>query len=113
MAALAPSSLRFKAFKLFNRYAPFNFPSFILPRIAGEERGGGLNDLNGLNVLNDRNISCQDAKLAEAPPLTLALREREWVRVDRQCKCESGAFPQLALYPDPPTVHLDKLSGQR
>ena len=25
-------------------------PSFILPRVAGEERGGGLNDLNALNV---------------------------------------------------------------
>src|SRR3972149_4231960 len=27
-------------------------PSFILPRVAGEERGGGL---NGLNVLSDLN----------------------------------------------------------
>jgi hypothetical protein len=27
-------------------------PSFLLPRVAGEERGGGLSDLNGLNVLN-------------------------------------------------------------
>src|SRR5882724_10237529 len=27
-------------------------PSFILPRVAGEERGGGWNCLNGLNVWN-------------------------------------------------------------
>ena len=27
-------------------------PSFILPRDAGEERGGGLSVLNDLNVLN-------------------------------------------------------------
>ena len=34
-------------------------PSFILPRDAGEERGGGLNRLNILNVgnnLNDLNL---------------------------------------------------------
>src|ERR1700741_3191820 len=27
-------------------------PSLILPRVAGEDRGGGLNGLNALNVLN-------------------------------------------------------------
>jgi hypothetical protein len=27
-------------------------PSFILPRVAGEDRGEGLNVLNDLNVLN-------------------------------------------------------------
>src|SRR3990172_7167478 len=27
-------------------------PSFILPRVAGEERGGGWNGLNSLNELN-------------------------------------------------------------
>ena len=43
----------FQAFKTFNRYAPFNSPCFILPRDnAGEERGGGWNDWNGLNVWN-------------------------------------------------------------
>jgi len=31
-------------------------PSFILPRVAGEERGGGLNGLNGLNVLNTGSL---------------------------------------------------------
>jgi hypothetical protein len=34
---------------LVNRFAP----SFVLRRDAGEERGGGLNALNDLNVLND------------------------------------------------------------
>ena len=37
---------------MFNRFAPFNPPSFILPRVRGEERGGGWNSWNGLNVLN-------------------------------------------------------------
>jgi hypothetical protein len=31
-------------------------PSFILPRDAGEERGGGLNDLNGWNDLNNERV---------------------------------------------------------
>ena len=42
----------FKAFKTFNRYAPFNSPSVILPRDAGEERGRGWNCLNDWNVWN-------------------------------------------------------------
>jgi hypothetical protein len=45
--------LKFKTFKPFNRYAPFKPPPYVLPRDAGEETGGGLSDLNGLNVLND------------------------------------------------------------
>jgi hypothetical protein len=43
-------------FKSFNRYAPFNSPSFFLPRFlprdAREEKSWGWNSLNGLNVLN-------------------------------------------------------------
>jgi hypothetical protein len=84
-------------------------------------------------------ISRQDAKLAKAPPnpvfilnlatfaalreivlirilfsyLTLALWEREWVRVDRQGESKLAAFPHLALHPDPPPVQLHKLLGQR
>jgi hypothetical protein len=27
-------------------------PPLFLPRVAGEDEGGGLNGLNGLNVLN-------------------------------------------------------------
>ena len=42
----------FKSFKTFNRYAPFKPPPYVLPRDAGEETGGGLNELNGLNDLN-------------------------------------------------------------
>ena len=30
--------------------------SFILPRVAGEERGGGLNGAQRLNDLNDLNL---------------------------------------------------------
>ena len=40
----------FKPFKAFNRHAPLN--PHLLPRDAGEDEGGGLNDLNGLNHLN-------------------------------------------------------------
>jgi hypothetical protein len=39
-------------FKSFNRCAPFNSPTSFLPRVAGEDEAGGLNNLNGLNVLN-------------------------------------------------------------
>jgi hypothetical protein len=46
------SGREFKKFKPFNRCAPFNPPLFIFSRDAGEERGEGLNDWNGLNVLN-------------------------------------------------------------
>ena len=42
----------FKTFKPFNRFAPFNSPTSFLPRVAGEDEGGGLNDLNFLNELN-------------------------------------------------------------
>jgi hypothetical protein len=35
-------------------------PSFILPGDAGEERGGGLNDLNVLNDLNPRGEESED-----------------------------------------------------
>jgi hypothetical protein len=42
----------FKKFKPFNRCAPIKPPPSILPRDAGEERGGGLNGLNFLNDLN-------------------------------------------------------------
>jgi hypothetical protein len=31
-------------------------PSFILPRDAGEERGGGLNRLNVLNVIQQYSL---------------------------------------------------------
>jgi hypothetical protein len=31
-------------------------PSFILPRVAGEDEGGGWNALNGWNELNDLNF---------------------------------------------------------
>jgi hypothetical protein len=52
----------FKTFKPFNRYAPFKPPpritsgagSLVLPRDAGEDEGGGFNDLNFLNDLNQR-----------------------------------------------------------
>jgi hypothetical protein len=51
--------LSFKTFKTFNRYAPFKPSPFFeaatigfLPRDAGEDEGGGLNVLNGLNDLN-------------------------------------------------------------
>jgi hypothetical protein len=33
-------------FKSFNRYARFKPPPYVLPRVAGEETGGGLNVLN-------------------------------------------------------------------
>jgi hypothetical protein len=42
----------FKTFKQFNRYAPFKPPppfdvaQGFLSRVAGEDEGGGLNDLN-------------------------------------------------------------------
>gem|GEM_PF-4517689 len=47
-------------FKPFNRWAPINPPPSSSPgpvilslsKDAGEERGGGLIDLNGLNELN-------------------------------------------------------------
>ena len=44
--------LPFKTFQSFNRCAPFK--PFLgrrdfLPATAGEDEGGGLNDLNGLN----------------------------------------------------------------
>jgi hypothetical protein len=42
----------FKLFKRFNRYAKFNPPPLFLPRVAGEDEGGGLNGLNDLNGLN-------------------------------------------------------------
>jgi hypothetical protein len=42
----------FKTFKSFNRFAPFNSPTSFLPRVAGEDEGGGLNDLNFWNALN-------------------------------------------------------------
>jgi hypothetical protein len=32
-------------------------PSFILPRVAGEDRGGGLNGAERLNDLNGSNRS--------------------------------------------------------
>jgi len=31
-------------------------PSFILPRVAGEERGKGLNGAQRLNGMNDWNL---------------------------------------------------------
>jgi hypothetical protein len=38
------------------RLQGLDFPLFILPRVdAGEERGGGLNNLNDWNVWNDLN----------------------------------------------------------
>ena len=43
---------RFKTFKPFNRCAQFNPPPLVLPRGAGEDEGGGLIVLNGLNDLN-------------------------------------------------------------
>ena len=42
----------FQAFKPFNHYAPINPPPLVLPRVAGEDEGGGLIVLNGLNGLN-------------------------------------------------------------
>jgi len=53
----------FKTFKPFNRCAPFK-PSpifeaaakFLLPRVAAEDAGEGLNDLNHLNVLNVEGV---------------------------------------------------------
>jgi hypothetical protein len=44
--------------------------------------------------------------------LTLALWEREWVRVDRQCECKGRAFPNFTLYPDSAAMQLHKLLGQ-
>jgi hypothetical protein len=44
---------------------PFKRPPFILPHAAGEETGGGLNDLNRLNGLNG------------ASPITTSLH-RKW-----------------------------------
>jgi hypothetical protein len=49
--------LAFKSFKPFNRCAPFKPSPYILPRDAGEDRGGGLNGLNVLNVLNGIMLS--------------------------------------------------------
>lgn len=58
------SRLKFQTFKTFNRFAEsvlsqpgrINPPSFIFPRVAGEERGEGWNYLNGLNVWNTRDL---------------------------------------------------------
>ena len=47
-----PMTQAFKPFKSFNRYASFNPPSSSSPAVVGEERDGGCNGLNGLNVLN-------------------------------------------------------------
>jgi hypothetical protein len=38
-------------------HAPFNSPTSFLPRVAGEDEGGGLNDWNGLNVLNGHGMT--------------------------------------------------------
>ena len=38
--------------RLLSVQKPSSTPSFILPRVAGEEEVGGLNSLNILNVLN-------------------------------------------------------------
>ena len=35
-------------------------PTSFLPRDAGEDEGGGLNDLNGLNVLNEQQEDLDD-----------------------------------------------------
>ena len=43
LAPLAPLTLEFQTFKLFNRFAPFNSPSFVLPRSCG--RTGGFERL--------------------------------------------------------------------
>jgi hypothetical protein len=54
-------SIPFNGFSKFNRYAelvlsaskgssPYLFP----PRVAGEDEGGGLNGLKGLNCLNEK-----------------------------------------------------------
>jgi hypothetical protein len=42
--------MRFKTFKPFKSLKP---PPDILPRVAGEERGGGLNGAQRLNGLNE------------------------------------------------------------
>jgi hypothetical protein len=42
----------FKLFKLFHRCAPFNPSPLSSPATRGEDEGGGLIDLNGLNGLN-------------------------------------------------------------
>ena len=46
------------------------------------------------------------------PTLTLALWEREWVRVDRQRKCKLAALADFALHPDLSAMQLDKFLGQ-
>src|SRR5262245_14090329 len=44
------SAFEFHTFKPFNRFAPFNPFLCPPPRSPGEERGGGLNGLNCLNI---------------------------------------------------------------
>jgi hypothetical protein len=39
-------------FKPFKSFQPFKPLPLVLPRDAGEDVGGGLSDLNGLNHLN-------------------------------------------------------------
>ena len=37
---------------MFKPFKAFNAPASILPRVAGEDEGGGLNDWNDWNGLN-------------------------------------------------------------
>jgi hypothetical protein len=37
-------------------------PTYFLPRDAGEDEGGGLNDWNELNDLNGRRKECHDSR---------------------------------------------------
>jgi hypothetical protein len=49
LLSIAGFNSGFQSFKKFQSFKP---PSLFLPRDAGEDAGGGLNDLNSLNVLN-------------------------------------------------------------
>ena len=58
----------FKSFKPFKRFKP---PPYILPRVAGEERGGGLNGAQRLNVLNVLNLRVDDKKANKEPRMII------------------------------------------
>src|SRR2546422_11369273 len=47
------------------------------------------------------------------PSLTLALWEREWMRVDRKCECKSRSFPHFAFHPNLAAMQFDELPRQR
>src|SRR5262245_3253276 len=81
-----PAFVTGSMFNSFKRFKSFQPSPYILPRVAGEERAGGLNGaqrLNGLNVLNQH-------RLANHPELERSVKISDLTVTGTTCETPMG-----------------------